>query len=180
MANPTIQISMEQFRTDRQQKLLKLLEDKTVQKQCNDILKNFINYFVPMKSGALRRSAIATPNLIYWGRKLPYARYQYGGQVYGPNLPGAINGTPAWRSGTPKHPTGRELGKFYGELSLFPVWQKGKHVKGPLIYEFGYSEPGTGHHWDKKFSKDRRWKAQANREITRYIKKECKNRGLQT
>lgn len=177
---PTVQVDIEQFSTKKQKKLLDMLNDKQVQKQSNEILKNYINYFVPKKSGALRRSAIATPNLIYWGRGLKYARYQYGGQVYGPNLPGAINGSPTWKSRAPKHPTGRELGKFYGELKLFPVWQEGKRVNGALSYLFGYSEPGTGHHWDRLFNKDRRFKAQANREITRYLKKECKDRGLQT
>lgn len=177
---PTVQIKVEQFSTKKQQQLLKMLNDKAVRKQCNEILKNYINYFVPMKNGALRRSAVATPNMIYWGRKVPYARYQYEGEVYGPNLPGAINGSPAWKSKAPKHPTGRKLGEFFGELQLRPVWQEGKEVEGLLTYEFGYSEPGTGHHWDKLFNKDRRFKAQANRDITHYLKTECRDRGLQS
>lgn len=164
---PTVQIDVEQFSTKKQKKLLAMLNDKNVQKQSNEILKNYINYFVPMKSGALRRSAIATPNMIYWGRRLPYARYQYEGDVYGPNIPIVKNGTiVGWYSkpGVKKHPTGRKLG-------VSREW---------MGWLFGYSEPGTGHHWDEKFKNDIRWKAQANREITRYLKKECKDRGLQT
>ena len=165
---PTVKIEVARFRTDKQKALLAMLNDKSVQKESNKILKDYINAFVPKESGALRRSAIVTHETISWGRGLPYAHYQYEGEIYGPNYPiikgGRIVG---WYSkpGVPKHPTGRKMGPY----------TKGNEWLG---YPFGYSEPGTSHHWDEEFNKSLRWKAQANKEITRYLKKECKKRGL--
>ena len=162
-SSATIKIEVQKFRTTKQEELLKLLNDKQVRKQINTLIKDAINPFVPMKSGALRRSAIVTHLSITWGRGLKYGRYQYYGEVYGPNYPivrdGAIVG---WYSkpGVKKHPTGRELG-VPGE------WRG---------WRFGYTTPGTQHHWDKKFTYE--VKLKTNQEITRYLKKECKKRGL--
>lgn len=162
---PTVNIQLERFRTKKQQKLLAMLDDKSVQKQCNTIIKDAINQFVPKKSGALRRSAIVTYKSITWGRGLPYAHYQYEGEVYGPNIPIIKEGTiVGWRSipGMQKYPTGRELG-IPGE------W---------MGWKFGYTTPGTHHHWDEYFKYAPKQKA--NLEITRLLKRECKNRGLKT
>lgn len=159
----TVNIQLERFRTDKQQELLKLLNDKKVQKQVNVYIKDAINEFVPMKSGALRRSAIVTHKSITWGRGLKYARYQYGGIVYGPNYPITRGGTiVGWYSkpGVKKHPTGRELG--------VPGMWRG--------WRFGYTTPGTHHHWDNEFKYQ--VKLKTNQEITRYLKRECKERGL--
>lgn len=159
----TIKISTENFRTTKQQKLIAMLNDKAVQKEANKYIKDAITPFVPMKSGALRRSAIVTHKSISWGRGLKYAHYQYMGEVYGPNLPIVRNGTIiGWYSipGSQKHPTGRELG-IPGE------W---------MGWKFGYTTPGTKHHWDNAFKYQVKMKA--NQEITRYLKRECKRRGL--
>ena len=164
---PTVKIDVSRFRTTKQQKLLQMLNDKNVRKNANVILKDYINAFVPKENGALRRSTIVTHQSISWGRGLPYAHYQYEGDIYGPNFPiikgGRIVG---WYSkpGMTKHPTGRKMSAYVGN-----DW---------LGYHFGYSEPGTEHHWDVKFNNDAQWKAKANIEITRYLKKECKQRGL--
>ena len=176
-------LDVEAFRTKKQQKLLQMLNDDRVKTKINTILKDAINPFVPMKTGELRASAKAHPDYISWGENLtrPYARYQYYGEVYGPNLPGAENGEPAWRSpkGRRKYPMGRELGAYNGIVYLRPRWQKGSpKVTGLLPYKLGYTTQKTGHHWDKYF----RYlpKLKANIEITRYLKRECKNRGLKT
>ena len=162
---PTVNVTVEQFRTKKQQKLLQMLKDNTVRKQINTIIKDQINQFVPLKSGALRRSARVTHKSITWGQGLPYARYQYGGEVYGPNFPIIRNGLiTGWYSirGVKKQPTGRELG-----------------VPGELMgWKFGYTTPGTHHHWDKYFTY--RPKREANLKITRYLKDECRRRGLRT
>lgn len=156
--------------TAKQQKLLAMLNDKRVQKQANVILKDYINYFVPKRSGALRNSARVTSETISWGHDLAYGIYQYEGQIYGKNYPiirgGRIVG---WYSkpGVKKYPTGRWITSY----TAGNEW---------LGYPFGYSEPGTGHHWDVRFKRSLRWKAAANREITRYLKAECKKRGLKT
>lgn len=165
---PTVKIEVERFNTTKQKKLLNMLNDKRVQKEANVILKDYINAFVPKQSGALRRSAIVTHQSISWGRNLAYAHYQYEGDIYGPNYPiikgGRIVG---WYSkpGVPKHPTGRKISAY----TFGNEW---------LGYPFGYTVPGTEHHWDEKFNNDPRWKAKAGQEITRYLKKECKERGL--
>lgn len=185
-----VEIRVDKFRTTKQQKLLRMLNDKGVRAYINGILKNYINIFVPSSTGdeetGLRGSARATPDSIIWGEGLAYAHYQYEGEVYGPNVPGAVNGQPAWKSESVKYPTGRELG-VPGSAYLRVKWYIGSrptsfmvgNVKAPwLLYEFGYSTPGTGHHWDERFNKDRNSKRQANLEITRYLKAECKNRGL--
>lgn len=160
---PVVTIDVERFRTKKQQKLLQMLNDKQVRTEINTRIKDAINPFVPKKTGALRNSARVTSNMIVWGEGLNYARYQYGGEVYGPNHPivkgGKIVG---WYStpGKRKYPTGRELG--------IPGSWKG--------WKFGYTTKGTHHHWDKYF----RYlpKLKANIEITRYLKRECKKRGL--
>lgn len=164
---PTVKIDVERFSTIKQKALLTMLNnDKAVRKNVNIILKDYINWFVPKASGKLRRSAIVTHNTISWGRGLKYARYQYGGEIYGPNYPiirgGRIVG---WYSRGPKSPTGRMMSA---------------HTQGSewMGWVFGYTEPGTEHHWDVKFNSHRMWKAKANREITHYLKQECKKRGL--
>lgn len=94
--------------------------------------------YVPMKSGRLRRSVTfpegAYGEWIEYGTHLPrpYARYQYFGEVYGPNIP-VFKGDRivGWRSKSPKRPTGRELG--------VPGTWKG--------WKFGYTTNGTQHHW---------------------------------
>ena len=181
MANitSTAIINVQKFRTKKQEKLLTLLNDKQVRKTVNVYIKDAINPYVPMKSGALRDSAYVTPYSIVWGRGLKYGGYQYRGVIYGPNLPIAINGSPAWRSrkGIKKHPTERMIGDFTGVLDLKPLWQIGEpKVDGSLSYKFGYTTPKTTHHWDTKF----RYfvKLKTNLEITRYLKRECKRRGL--
>lgn len=179
---PTIRVEVDKFRTTKQQKLLKMLDDPKVLKEVNTRIGNAINPFVPMKNGDLRASMRINPKSISWGSGLThnYAHYQYMGKVYGPNFPGAINGSPAWKSSKgegSKYPTGRELGKP-GSAELYPRWQEGTPVKGRLLYTFGYTTPGTQHHWDKAFKYQ--VKQKTNLEITRYLKRECKNRGLDT
>ncbi len=177
---PTLNIQIDKkLRTGRQLELIAMLQDKSVLKQINTFIKDGVNEFVPMQSGALRRSAIVTHKSITWGRKLKYARYQYYGEIYGPNYPGAINGVPAWKSGKSKHPTGRMMGDFTGTLNLRPRWQKGEvTVKGTLPYKFGYTTSGTRHHWNELFKY--RAKMKVNQEVTRYLKRECKRRGLKS
>ena len=175
---PIITLDVTKFNTKKQQKLLQMLNDKKVLVEVNTRIKDAINKFVPKKTGALRASARVTSNMIAWGEGLSYARYQYGGEVYGPNLPGVDGGSPAWRSrrGMPKHPMGRELGKP-GIGVLRPVWSRNtKPVPPFMVYKFGYTTHGTHHHWDQYFRY--RPKMKTNLEITRYLKKECKKRGL--
>ena len=167
MAFQGISLDIKEIRTKKQQELLKLLRDNKVKIHVNKIIGNKMNDFVPKKSGELRRSMQATPDRIRWGSgpAHAYAHYQYMGEVYGPNHPIVQNGTiVGWYStpGMKKYPTGRELG-IPGE------W---------MGWRFGYTTPGTHHHWDRYFKY--KSKLEANQEVTRYLKQECKRRGLKT
>lgn len=68
--------------------------------------------YVPFAEGILAGSAntateIGSGEVVY---ATPYARYQYYGEVYGPNFPIVENGEiVGWRSPPEKHPTGRKL-----------------------------------------------------------------------
>lgn len=163
MAVGDISIEVSRFRTKKQEKLLKMLNDDNIRANVNLRIKNDINRFVPKKTGRLRNSAHVTPDAIIWST--PYAHYQYMGEVYGPNRPIIRQKTiVGWYStpGVPKTPTGRELG--------VPGYWMG--------WRFGYTTRGTHHHWDKYFTYY--LKMRTNQKITRYLKKECKRRGLNT
>ena len=106
--------------------IIALSKNPKVMKQIAEKAIDLINPYVPEDSGALRESAHVIYHekqvQIVWGdnlhrnnRKVPtnaYARYQYGGEVYGPNIPIRVNGViVGWRSpkDRPKYPTGRSL-----------------------------------------------------------------------
>lgn len=143
--------------------LKKLMDDPQTRIDINQMIGDAINPYVPKKSGDLRDSMRIYPDRITWGEGLPYAQYQFGGEVYGPNLPIMHEGTiVGWfsRPGVKKHPTGRELG-----------------VKGEWKgWTFGYTTPGTAHHWTEVYQW--RLKSKTNKKITAYLKQMCKARGL--
>lgn len=68
--------------------------------------------YTPMRSGRLMQSAtlgtvIGSGKIVY---NCPYARYQYYGVVYGPNIPLYENGVlVGFRSPKKKHPTNRQI-----------------------------------------------------------------------
>ena len=186
---PTVRIITETKLSRKSSKLLKMLNDKNVRRNVNQMIGDAIQPYVPMKSGRLRRSMYVGVTLVSWGQKLPYARYQFGGVVYGPNYPGIYNGANAWRSPKgkgSKHPTGRELG-VSGAALLTPIWEYGADDDGnysykrpesnmPRLYKFGYTTKGTQHHWTSVYQ----WKLKSdtNKKITKYLKDECKARGF--
>lgn len=121
------------------------LSDKTLTRVMNEVqnpitkyaiyntLKKKCDPYVPMLSGNLAESATIYPSgdeegLHYGGAGIPYAHYQYYGEVYGPNFPiyedGVIVG---WRSrkNEKKHPMGRKLNykKDYHALAT-SFWNK--------------------------------------------------------
>lgn len=121
-------------------RLLAVMSNKETMREVHEELKDFVEPYVPMSSGrgglSLRESAEAKPSGVVY--KTPYAHYQYEGEVYGPNIPiwrysksGKTSYITGWRSRKGKVPTGRELGR--------PGKWKG--------WKFGYSTPGTTHHW---------------------------------
>lgn len=150
-----------------------LFWDKKVLKDVNWIIGSAINNYVPKKSGKLRRSMIVTHKSISWGRGLPYAHYQHEGIVYAPNYPIMQGGNiVGWFSprGQKKHPTNRELGA-HGIWGVNGVTDSVVDWKG---WHFGYTTIGTMHHWENIY--EWRLKEEVNREITKYLKTECKKR----
>ena len=95
--------------------------------------------YTPYRTGFLSNNApklgtkIGSGLIVY---NAPYARYQYYGEVYGPNIPiykdGELMG---WRSPPKKSPTGRELeystAKHPDAQKLW--FEKMKEVKGEAI-----------------------------------------------
>lgn len=184
---PTVRLTVEERYSRKMARLLKLLNDREIKTYVNRIIAREIQPYVPMKEGGLRASLRVGENFISWGHGLNYARYQFGGEVYGANYPivadgkllgffntssnkrypifdsnsGTITG---WFSlpGVSKYPTGRKLGTP-------GKWRD---------WEFGYTTPGTQSHWTDVYEKKLRSKT--NREITAYLKWVCRNRGLNT
>lgn len=165
----SVSVDTSGFETKVQQKLFKMLNDKNVRRQANMILKKYIEPFVPEESGTLRSTAVVTDTSITWGKGLPYAHYQFVGEIYAKNYPIVRNGRIVrWYSkpGVKKTPTGRMI----------------KDSKGKWLgYTFGYTTPGTTNKWTEEINNNQmRWKAQAGRDITAFLKAECKKRGLKT
>lgn len=178
---PRVRLKVSEFVTPTklQKKLLEIIGNDRVKRGVNQIIGDRANKYVPEESGALRASMRIGPKTITWGEGLDYARYQYGGEIYGQNYPiwlkrehvqfgnkkesepMGLPGSPAqiigWWSlpDTEKVPTGRELG-------LPGHWHG---------WRFGYSTPGTKHHWVDEMLKHER-RAMQN-QITQYLKSEA-------
>lgn len=91
---------------------------KEAQKKLNQQIVADCRPLMPFRQGALMDSVSFPQGVdggeIKWGnRNVPYAHYQYAGQVYGPNIPkrDAQGNIIGWFSpkGKAKHPTGRKL-----------------------------------------------------------------------
>lgn len=140
-----IRVSSPLSGTKLQRRLLKLLNDKEVNREVHRLLGERCNIYVPKKSGALRQSMKAYPQSVRW--ETPYARYQYEGEVYGPNWVGYTSpSTWEWRTSKNKHKMGRTLGENPGERLLKPKFGKQYNTE-PISVRFGYTEPNTSHHW---------------------------------
>lgn len=132
--------------TKLQSLLWKLASDEKAGREIHQILKEQMEPYVPKKSGQLRASAKVYPKSLRYN--VPYAHYQYQGEVYGPNLIGWLSETESgWRSipGMKKSPTGRELG-IPGKAVFKPMFGR-KFNKSPIEVTFGYTTSGTHHHW---------------------------------
>lgn len=105
-----VDINIDTKRIDRNLKEAQKLLNMQIVADCDPL--------IPFQQGALRNS-VTYPQGIYggeiqWGGEevgVPYAHYQYAGEIYGPNIPikdkdGNITG---WWSPPKKNPTGRKL-----------------------------------------------------------------------
>lgn len=106
MANISIHV---QLNDALRQKLEKINNPTTMLAIYNNLAKRCDPY-VPMQEGALAQTAVISSKGVTYIQ--PYARYQYYGEIYGPNIPikedGEIVG---WFSppGQEKYPTGRKM-----------------------------------------------------------------------
>ena len=161
-----VEIDVSGLYSQKMAKLLDMLNDDSVKKEVNTLVGEALTPYVPMETGALRRSFRAFPEYLSWGTGLQKdrAHYQYMGVVYGPNRPITKHGVVVgWYTpqGATKYPTTRSLGVYH-------EW------KG---WTFGYTTPGTQSQWVMKYTEPA-IKRTINMQATRYLKKECKNRGL--
>lgn len=106
MSNIVIKVSMDKALQD---KLSEINNSRTMLAIHNQLAK-MCDPYVPMREGALAQTVQISPTGVRYTQ--PYARYQYYGQVYGPNIPIIENGQiVGWFSppGQKKHPTGQYM-----------------------------------------------------------------------
>lgn len=93
------------------QKLIEV-NNQTTMLAIHNTLARMCDPYVPMNSGTLAQSGAAHVTSEGVTYSTPYARYQYYGMIYGPNIPIKENGQiVGWFSppGQKKHPTGRYM-----------------------------------------------------------------------
>lgn len=179
-----VSISVEEKLSRRAHELVAFFNNDRIRKNVNNIIAQVLTPYVPMRTGTLRDSVTVYPDRVTWGEYIAvdYARYQYNGEVYGPNIPGLIFGAGGFRSPDVKFPTGRKLGAE-GDATLRPKFvinrrgtRRANRRDPSFQWHFGYTTPGTTSEWLKMYSGD--VKSEANRKITRYLKQAWKQRGV--
>lgn len=127
-----------------ERKFKKLVNDPVTRRGINQIIVNMSERYVPVDTGALRKSVQFGPSQIKW--TAPYARYLYYGEVYGPNIPIIVfNTVLGFWSPKKKYPTGRDM---------------------------KYHSPGTGSRWVERMMRNRRQGFKT--ELTKYMKQRAK------
>lgn len=132
--------------TKLQEDLMAIVDNPKTGREIHQALKDALKPYVPRDTGKLYETAKVYPKSLRFIQ--PYAHYQYQGVVYGPNFIGWLSpSTFGWRSrkGMKKHPTDRELGTP-GKGVFKPMFGQ-QYNKSPITWTFGYTTPGTHHHW---------------------------------
>lgn len=146
--------------TELQAKLLKLVNNEKAMRETHRILGEMCDPYVPEKTGGLRHSMKVYPTSVKW--ETPYAHYQYTGVVYAPNYPIMMGSTVVkWRS-----PAGKRKRKTNRELGVPGEWNG---------WKFGYSTPGTTHHWFDR-AMEGRGKNNFSVAVTKMLKKMAKDK----
>lgn len=105
----SVQVKVEINDATIKRKLDSLIDSRTML-QIHNLLAKMCDPYVPFDEGVLSQSVDISPESVRYTQ--PYARYQYYGEVYGPNIPIIENGVVVgWFSppGQKKHPTGRPI-----------------------------------------------------------------------
>jgi hypothetical protein len=106
----SVEISLSKFDVNSIVNKLEAIPDETTKLAISNTLAKKCDPYVPFANGDLSQTAEVTSEGVRYTQ--PYARYQYYGEVYGPNIPiikdGIIVG---WFSppNQKKHPTGRPI-----------------------------------------------------------------------
>ena len=142
-------------------KAFRKMKDTKTLKEMGLIAKNTFNEYVPKRHGDLRRKAkvkIKNDSVTVDWNTVPYARYQYFGEIYDFNHVRYKNGVVAgWYSSAEKKPSGRYMVPNF----RYTLYTRGnaptRSFEGKLIpasenprryiCRLGYTTPNTGHHW---------------------------------
>lgn len=106
MASITVDVKI----SNALQQKLALINNPTTMLAIHNTLAKMCDPYVPMQEGPLAQTAVVTYQEVRYIQ--PYARYQYYGEIYGPNIPIFDNGIiVGWWSppGKKKYPTGRPI-----------------------------------------------------------------------
>lgn len=133
-------------------KFYNVLEDDETLTEISKMVGEAVTPFIPYENGALRNSMEAQPGKVLWGRYLDYAHYQFVGTVYAPNYPIMKDG---------------QIVRWYSPIG---------HKKYPTERKLKYKTPGTRSRWTDAYAG--RVKNSTNNKITAYLKKKCKELGL--
>jgi len=106
VAQVTINLSMGDALRDK----LEQINNPTTMLAIHNALARRCDPYVPMRSGMLASSGMANISAHGVTYTTPYARYQYYGEIYGPNIPIWEDGEiVSWWSPPNKRPTGRYM-----------------------------------------------------------------------
>lgn len=133
-----------------QKRLEALKDDKELRYKINNKIAELCDPYVPYDLGGLSSDITVTDKGVRYTQ--PYARYQYYGKVYGPNIP--------WRD---------EFGNITGFSSL--AGEK-KHPTGATMNYNTTTHPLATSYWDKAMLRDK--SDTLNRAVGQYIRKAMK------
>ena len=141
-------------------------------KEMGAIARDTFNKYVPYRHGALRRSCkvLITNDTVSlnWGNGLPYAHYQYMGEIYDENHVYFRNGVSAgWYSSPTKKPSGR----FFIPNRRYTLFDKNHKY----ICRLGYTTRNTTHHWIDEVLNDPQKYTPMKFQMTNYLYKKLQH-----
>lgn len=166
-----------------------LFGDEKSLEEVGNIAKDTFNQYVPKRNGRLRRRAkvnvLNDVVTVDWNT-VPYAHYQYIGEIYDFNHVYFRKGVVAgWYSSAEKKPSGRMMIPNF-RYTLYtkgdPIYRMGYDKNGRYgkiktnsktakryICRLGYTTPDTGHHWIEEVINTPTTYTPMKRQMTRYL-----------
>lgn len=125
-----IKVQDDRIITELTTKITNVPNDKDMLTEIHNVYATYMNPYVPMDEGVLSININVLSDGVYYNSL--YARYQFEGVVYGPNIPIFENGViVGWWSRPNKQPTGASI-----------TYSTEKH-------------PQATHHWNEAMMKDK-------------------------